>query len=390
MKTYFCKIFIFLLALFMVLSPIALASNIEPREGGGEAVVTSENSKIQESFETNYEIVYSDLYLYNTNLEISQIVDGNVFAYGQNVNVTGVIRGNLFVMANELTISDEAIIQGSVFVLANNINVSGEISDIYAMSSNFTMNENGLINRNAYLIANSISLSGQITRDAYLSVQNLSFGENAKQVIGGNLNYNSNNEIELDDGIVGGEVNFTKIEEQEVSAGDIAWSIVSSIISSLVFAIGIILITTWFAPEFKNKTAEILASKSLKAFGTGLLVLFGGLLATIIIALFTYGFGLGIGFFVAAIIILAYIASGTIFSIAAGSLIAQKLENRKSNNSKNEKTGKGKYGMFILFALLITLALNLVEYIPFVGSPIKFIASIIGLGILILNLYKRK
>ena len=46
--------------------------------------------------------------------------------------------------------------------------------------------------------------------------------------------------------------------------------------------------------------------------------------------------------------------------------------------------------MYILFALLITFALNLVEYIPFVGSPIKFIASIIGLGILILNLYKRK
>ena len=389
MKTYFCKIFVFLLALFMVLSPIALASNIEPREGG-EAVVTSENGEIQESFETNYEIVYSDLYLYNTNLEISQIVDGNVFAYGQNVNVTGVIRGNLFVMANELTISDEAIIQGSVFALANNINASGEISDIYAMSSNFTMNENGLINRNAYLIANSISLSGQITRDAYLSVQNLSFGENAKQVIGGNLNYNSNNEIELDDGIVGGEVNFTKIEEQEVSAGDIAWSIASSIISSLVFAMGIILITTWFAPEFKNKTAEILASKSLKAFGTGLLVLFGGILAAIIIALFTYGFGLGIGLFIAALIALAYIASGTIFSIAVGSLIAQKLENKKSNNSKNEKTGKGEYGMYILFALLITFALNLVEYIPFVGSPIKFIASIIGLGILILNLYKRK
>ena len=99
MKTYFCKIFVFLLALFMVLSPIALASNIEPREGG-EAVVTFENGEIQESFETNYEIVYSDLYLYDANLEISQIVDGNVFAYGQNVNVTGVIRGNLFVMAN--------------------------------------------------------------------------------------------------------------------------------------------------------------------------------------------------------------------------------------------------------------------------------------------------
>lgn len=386
MKTNFLKISLCIfLALFIVLSPIAFASNsIEPRQV--EAVTTSEDSDVLASFETNYEIKYSDLFFYDNNVEISQIVDGNVFAYGQTVNVTGVIRGDLFVMANNLTIDGEAIIQGNVFALANTIEISGEISDIYAMSNTLSLTDQGLVDRNAYLIANSISLSGQITRDAYISTKDLSFTENVTPVIGGNLNYTSNNEIQLEDGIVSGEINFTKVEEQTQTAGDIVWSIVSSTISALVFSLIIILISIWFAPNFRNRAAEIIAKQNLKALGNGLLVLFGGILASLILALFTYGFGVGIGVFLIALIILAYIVSNTIFSISIGALIAKKLD--KGNSKDKEK--QGKTGIFILFALLITLVLELIKYVPFVGTPIRFITSILGLGILCINAYKRK
>ena len=198
MRTNFLKISLCVfLALFIVFSPIAYASNnIEPRQS--DVTTTSENSDILASFETNYEIIYSDSYFYDNNVEVSQIIDGNVFAYGQTVNITGVIRGDLFVIADNLTISEEAIIQGNVFALANSTEISGEISDVYAMSSTFSLNNEGLIDRSIYLMANSVSLSGKITRDAYISTQNLSFDKNATNVIGGNLNYNSNNEIQLD------------------------------------------------------------------------------------------------------------------------------------------------------------------------------------------------
>ena len=42
------------------------------------------------------------------------------------------------------------------------------------------------------------------------------------------------------------------------------------------------------------------------------------------------------------------------------------------------------------FALLVVLALNLIGYIPYIGGPIKFIASMVGLGILCINAYKRE
>ena len=74
---------------------------------------------------------------------------------------------------------------------------------------------------------------------------------------------------------------------------------------------------------------------------------------------------------------MAYIASSTVFSMSIGALIAKKI--------KSEKVG-----IYVLFALLVVLALNLIGYIPYIGGPIKFIASIVGLGILCINAYKRK
>ena len=63
--------------------------------------------------------------------------------------------------------------------------------------------------------------------------------------------------------------------------------------------------------------------------------------------------------------------------MSVGALIAKKV--------KSEKVG-----IYVLLALLVVLALNLVGYIPYIGTPVRFIASVIGLGILCINAYKRK
>ena len=59
-----------------------------------------------------------------------------------------------------------------------------------------------------------------------------------------------------------------------------------------------------------------------------------------------------------------------------------KLITNKLNLNKNVA--------FILFSLLIVLVLALVKYIPYVGTPINFITSMIGLGIISINAFKRK
>ena len=382
MKNYLLKIILCIFVALIVSSTFVFAtdSNVPENQVVSTAEninATSEDGEILATYETNYDLVYSDMYLFDGNVEVSQVVDGNVFVYGGTVKVTGAISGNLFVIAENLDIGEDAIIQGSAFALANDITISGIVSDVYSMSNNFNLEEKAIVSRNIYVMSGATNLSGQVSRDAYISTRDLSFGENAKEVIKGDLNYSSYNEVELDEGIVSGDVNFTKIVENVQSIGDIILNVIYSTVSALIFSAAIILVSLWIAPKFKDRAAEIVEKKNLTAFGLGLLVLFGGILTALILLLFTYGFGASIGVFLIAIVVMAYIASSTVFCMSIGALIAKKI--------KSEKVG-----IYVLFALLVVLALNLIGYIPYIGGPIKFIASMVGLGILCINAYKRK
>ena len=382
MKNYLFKIILCTFLVLVVFSTFVFATDENIPENqvvstNEEVTSPSEDGEILASYETDYDLVYSDMYLFDNNVEISQVVDGNVFVYAGTVKVTGAISGNLFVLAENLDIDEDAIIQGSVFAFANDITISGIVSDVYSMSNNFNLEEKAIVKRNIYVMSGATDLTGQVSRDAYISTKSLSFGEGAKEVIKGNLNYSSYTEVELDEGIVKGEVKFSQMSGNSQSIGSIILGVISNIILALIFSVAIVLISLWFAPKFKDRASEILEKKNLSAFGYGLLVFFGGIVAAFILPLFTYGFGASIGLFLIAIVVIAYIASSTVFSMSVGALIAKKIKSEK-------------IGIYVLFALLVVLALNLIEYIPYIGTPIRFIASMLGLGILCINAYKRK
>ena len=80
-------------------------------------VSDDEINDIIASYETNYEYTSSDLFLFDSEIEMSEIVDGNVFAYGSSVSITGEIYGDLFVFANSLNIAENAMIYGNVLSL---------------------------------------------------------------------------------------------------------------------------------------------------------------------------------------------------------------------------------------------------------------------------------
>ena len=360
----FKKIALCFILLLCVLSTCVFANDTK----------NSEKSDILASYETNYNFISSDLFLYDVNVEVSDIVYGNVFVYGSTVKITGEIYGDLFVFANSLEISEDAFIYGNVFSYANNIKVSGKVSDIYAMSDTFTLEDSATLDRNLYVYSNSVSLSGQILRDAFISATSLTFNKGEDTIIKNNLNYTSNTEANIPDGAVEGEINFKPIE---VNMQNIILSVILGIIKILMLSLAIILISLWLAPNFKDRACEIISKKSFKAFGIGLLVFFGTILASIILLIFTYGFGIYISLIAIGLLILAYAISNTIFSMSIGKLLANKF-----NFTKNTA--------FVLFSLLIVLALELIKFVPYVGSVVRFIASILGIGILFINAYKRK
>ena len=338
------------------------------------ADMSSPDEDVLASYETDYEFVDSDLYLFDVNLDISQVVDGNVFAYGQTVNVSGEINGDLFVFASNLTIEESAIIHGNVFALASDMTVSGIAADVYAMADNFSLSEKSIIARNLYLSSNNISLEGQVSRDAYIAANTLKIAENDEPVIEGNLTYSSTSEAQINEASVGGEIKYNAVQVDNSAR---VWSVVSNLISALVLSFIVIMILLWIAPKFKDNICEIIAKKSFLSFGIGLLVFFATIIAAIILLLFTYGFGASTAVVAIVFLILGYILSSTVFSMALGKLLANKF-------------GFNKNVAYVLLSLLIVLIVNLIRYIPYVGGPIGFIIAMVGLGIICVNAYKRE
>lgn len=339
------------------------------------ADMSSPDEDVLASYETDYEFVDSDLYLFDVNLDISQVVDGNVFAYGQTVNVSGEINGDLFVFASNLTIEESAIIHGNVFALASDMTVSGIAADVYAMADNFSLSEKSIIARNLYLSSNNISLEGQVSRDAYIAANTLKIAENDEPVIEGNLTYSSTSEAQINENSIGGEITYNAI--QPIDSSVKVWSIVSNLISALVLSFIIIMILLWINPKFKDNVCEIIAKKSFLSFGIGLLVFFATIIISIILLLFTGGLGASTAVVAIVFLILGYILSSTVFSMALGKLLANKF-------------GFNKNVAYVLLSLLIVLIVNLIRYIPYVGGPIGFIIAMVGLGIICVNAYKRE
>ena len=353
-----------LLIIFLISSSVVLASDTSNE---------SNTNEILESYETDYEFVESDMYLFDVNIDISQIIDGNVFAYGGTVNVTGEINGNLFVFANDLHIEESAIIHGSVFAVATNATISGIMADFYGVSETYKSEDNSIIARNLYLMANDVSLSGKIGKDANISTEQLKFNDDATNVIGGNLNYSSVNEFQIDDNIVAGEINYTQINENP-SAN--IFSIVYSVISTLLFAFVVIMLTIWITPKFKDRVGEIIAKRSLLSLGIGILIFIGIIVVSLMLIFFSYGFATNIAIAAIALLVLAFSIANTVFSMSIAKVISNKFG--------------WKSVAFVLLTLLIVLVIDLIGYIPYVGGPIGFITAIFGLGILCINAYKIK
>jgi len=355
---------------------VCIASEVSPiSENGSNIEATSEddNSDVQSS----YEFISSDLYTFNTDVTISQIVDGNVFALGDNVTISGEIGGDVFVLADNITFTDTSYIHGNIFAFANTLNMEGLTYDLYAICNEFNLSDTAIIARDIRITTTKTTIGGSIKRNAYITTNAITFTEGATALISGNLNYSSINELTIPDGVVTGEVIFSAIEKEQQNIGDIISSHINTAFSATLYTIVITLLAIWIAPTFINKAPEILKQKAPKAFLAGLL---GSILLIVIPIAFifiTNGLGIGISFALIVLFILALTISKSIFSISVAKLLTNKFKWEKPY-------------IFVIATALITLIISIINIVPYIGAIISFAVSMIGFGILILNLIRKK
>lgn len=373
--TFRTKLMLFLLIAFMLFSPICMAATAVPTSEINAIVnntITTDNS-----VEGTYDIITSDVYEFDQDVLIDSIIDGNAFAFGNNVKITGEIDGNVFAFGNTVTVEEDAYVHGSIFVFANQFTMNGVCYDIYSGASNFTLGEKAIVARDIRIAADKVQINGQIKRDAYLSTNELVFPEeSAIELIAGNLDYSSASEFNIDKNLIGGEIKFTQEVAEESTMAEKVSSFITSSISALLYALAVVLLTIWLAPNFKNKVGYTLKKKAPLSLGIGVLALIIIVFGAFVLLFLTGGLGIGIAFAAVTIFILALTISQTVFAMGCSKFIA-------------EKTNKDNLPMFIGMTLLVVLVLRLIGLIPFVGALVGLLVTMTGLGMILVHLMRK-
>ena len=366
MKRFFKSKLLYFIIIFSILFSSCIISYATDSNSVAE---TTTDTQIQEAFS----FVSADLYKFDTEINITETVDGNVFAMGDNVTIDGDIGGDVFVMADTVTFTENSLVYGNIFALANNLVMNGSVCDIYSISVDFTLGEKAIVARDIKLTAENTYINGNVRKNAYLYTNNLVFAEGGTNLINGDLEYTSTTEFDIKDDIVGGNVKFTEDTSDEVDTTFLITSHINDVLNSLLYSLVVVLLAIWLAPKFIEKSVDVLKQKTAKSFGVGFL-------ATIILAvvpfaylLLTYGLGIGISIAIMAVYILLLTISKTVFGIALAKRFTCKIENEKPYH-------------LVLFTLLAVLVVNLIELIPYIGGLIGFIICMIGFGIIVLSL----
>ena len=371
-KTF--KILALCFALLVVFSSVCFATDVvtTSQEGAMPIAETSQSSGENET--TTIPNTNSAVYEGNTNVLLNGYVNGNSFLMGQQVTISGYVKGDLFVMANSLVIESGAEVTGTVFALAKEMKISGKVNDVYALSQEFTLAENGFVARDLNLSVSTATFQGKVGRDVNLSANTLSFDEGAKNLIGGNLNYSTPNEVTIPEDVVIGKVNFEKMTVEQPSTAKIISNYVTNFFIVVLYATLVIILATFVTPNFAKKATYSMTKKPFISALIGIGAIIFVPIASLILAL------TGIFVYASCALIVVYLLVLSITIAILGMAIGNYFANKLKNITKTK---------FILLSIASVAVLWLLQQVPFVGGYISIFTVVFGLGIFVYSLFTK-
>lgn len=358
-----------LIVLFIILTVVSSFSLCFATQTN-EPVTTSETNTDVASQETEENIHEGDLYLFDNNITMDQLVDGNVYIMGRNITVSGQVNGNLFVFGDSVKF-DNCYVRYSIYACANNLYYNGACNDLYAAAQKLEMTYDSYVVRDVKAVSNSTIFKAAIGRDVDLETNTLDLGSDKETpIIYGNLRYSANEEKTIADGIVEGEVTYssakiTNNKSISENIGDVVIAFLMVVLTTLV----IYAIASKVKPEYFEKMSNTFsASHLLKCFGIGLLTLIAGIVISFILLMTTIGVKLS--FILVFILLLLGFVATPVAMIYITNLLKPVL--------KVEKTY-----LYYLVLALVAIIFHGLTFIPFVGSWIGFIGFTLGYGLII-------
>ena len=377
LKNKFIIIALIAILIFSLTFPIVRAENetdVENQVEGTESELNKE-SYDESSATVADDMKKNDIYLTGDEVTIDYVVDGNLFVIAKTVNINSQIGGDAFIMANKINVGEQGYIFTNLFALSQELNISGVVYDLYTCSQNTTIN--GYIYRDIKVLSNTLNLNGTVGRNAFVSTQNINIIKNDESekesdtsgnaIIYGDLNYTSPNELNIPDGTVSGNINYSKLAKEKNASKiiqDYIWDL-----GTFVVTVAIIwLLILWLAPKFLSKTDYLVSKKLLPSLGFGALTTIAIIACAIILLI--VGITAKVALLSVGLLVLLLFIGVPIFTISINQFICKKLK-----IEKNIAT----FGILIITSAVVWLT----TLIPFVGGIINLVIKLIGLGIIV-------
>ena len=354
------------------------------------------------SFSTRFN---DDLYVFGSDLFITEDVAGDLVMAGGRINVDGNTAQDLMVAGGMITINGD--VGDDIRTAGGTINISGDVEDdLLGVGGQISISEASVIGGalvltggtldiactvedKAILSGETITISGKIDGDVKIDdVESLKITGSAE--ITGDLVYSSSTRANIsDDAVIGGEVKETIVKEvkpETLKDGRTLGAVFTAtyyggkIIAFLgLFILGIILILA--IPGFFQKFNDRMKNNLGYCVGGGAIVLFGVPIASSIIfilsiLLFITIIGSGLGIVAMASNVIMLIVYGLLIyfsTVFLSYLLGRVILSKTSLNMD-------KYGWKVLAYLIGLVIIMIVYSIPFVGWIIRFVGILFGLG----------
>lgn len=319
--------------------------------------------------------IHGDLYIASTNVNIEQdaVIDGNVFITASDVNLNGQIKGSVYITSNNLNMNFYTYITQDLYLNTENATLSGVIHrnafvtayDKLSTDYNFRVDQNLSVD-----FAEDFTFSGEVQGNATINVRNLTFknDNDATCIIRGDLNYATESDTHIPDGVVIGKVSTFEFVEKSNNKYSLT-SLSLRLFTLLAYVFLTVFLCKLLAPNAIEKISEFKFANIIISLGVGFVSLFATLLVFMLLCFSIIGIPLALVLMLGYLFVLGLALPLLVYNIA--------------------NALKFKLNIYIKL-LIVTAVLYLLSLIPIVNSIIIFVFLLIGSGQILVKLFKRK
>ncbi|NJB70404.1 putative acyltransferase (DUF342 family) [Saonia flava] len=318
-----------------------------------------------------------DLVVAGGEITVNGHVADDIRAAGGKLIIDSDVGDDVIVAGGEVVITENSVVYGNLINFSGDIDVKGEIKgNIKSYAGDIEVN--GKVGQDIKLYAADVKINGTIEGKSEIVAESIYIGDNAKFY--DDVEYwSESKEVDFKNSLIASKALFNEDLQRDGEGFFMKGFGIAAIgfwIFYLFSAFLIIVILNYFFKGFFSKSVDYLDNNVWRSLGYGALYLVGLPILIVICVLVVIGIPLGL-----------FLFFFYLFSLLFGHLITALLTSHYLNKSKNKSWD---FWTIVFVAIGIAAVIRLLTFIPFIGALVSMVTIIIGYGLLLLFIFKKR